>query len=173
MVEMGPVFNGWFIVAYVLMALGIIGAVVPVLPGPVLVWLGALVWAWADGFTHIGWGTLAVLGVLAASAWGADILLSTVLSRRAGASWKAILGAIGGGLVGALLLSFIPILGTLLGALLGAVAGMWAVEYWSKRDVAAATTAVRGYLVGVLAGAGVKAAISVLMIIIFAVQAWR
>lgn len=170
---MGSVFNGWFIVAYVLMALGIIGAVVPVLPGPLLVWLGVLVWAWADGFTHIGWGTLVVLGVLAAAAWGADILLSAVMSRRAGASWTAILGAIGGGLIGALLLSFVPILGTLLGALLGAVAGMWAVEYRNKRDAAAATTAVRAYLVGVLAAAGVNVATSVLMIIIFAVQAWR
>lgn len=169
----GVGINGWMVFAYILMALGVLGTVAPVLPGPVLIWLGALVWAWADGFYRIGWGTLTVLGGLAALAWGADILFSTVVSRRAGASWYAILGAIAGGVVGALLLSFIPILGALLGALLGAVAGMWAVEYWRKGSTEAATTAVRGYLVGVLSATVVKTMIAFVMLAIFVVQALR
>src|SRR5687768_11672586 len=95
----------WSVVAFVLMAIGLAGSVIPVLPGPMLIWLGALVWAWADGFTRVGWGTLTLLAVLALAAWGSDLFLTTVMSRRAGASWKAILGAIVGGLVGAGLLS--------------------------------------------------------------------
>ena len=59
---------------------------IPVLPGPVLIWLGAFVWAWADNFTRIGWGTLIVLGVLALIAWGSDLFLTTVMSRRAASS---------------------------------------------------------------------------------------
>ncbi len=163
----------WMIVAYVLMGLGLVGTVAPVLPGPILIWLGALVWAWADGFYRVGWGPVGVVGMLAALAWGADILLSTVVSRRAGASWYAILGAIVGGVVGALVLSFIPVLGTLLGALVGAVAGMWGVEYWRKGSAEAATTAVRGYLVGVLSATVVKTLIAFLMLGIFAFQAMR
>ena len=120
----------WSVLAYVLIAIGVAGAVIPVLPGPMLIWLGIFVWAWADGFVRIGWPTLIVLGVLALIAWGSDIFLSTVMSRRAGASWKAIIGGIAGGLVGAAFLSALPILGTILGAILGAIAGMWLVEYW-------------------------------------------
>lgn len=172
MSELGSSMAGWMIVAYVLIALGVIGTVVPVLPGPLLIWVGAWLWAWADGFYRIGWGTLTVLALLAGLAWGADLLLSTVMSRRAGASWYAILGAVVGGLLGALLLSFIPILGTLLGALVGAVAGMWAVEYWRKRDTQAATAAVRAYLASVLVGAAIKTATATVMIIIFAVRAF-
>lgn len=173
MVDAGPLFSGWMIVAYVVMALGVIGAVTPVLPGPILIWAGALIWALADGFARIGWGTLAVLGALAGFAMVADILLSTVMSRRAGASWRAILGAVVGGLIGALLLSFVPILGTLIGALLGAIVGMWAVEYWRLGDVNAATAAVRAYLAGVLVAAVVKTAVALMMVAIFAFQVLR
>ena len=45
-----------FLAAYLLMFLGIVGALVPVLPGPLLIWLGVFVWAWADGIRfRIGW----------------------------------------------------------------------------------------------------------------------
>ena len=50
-------------VGYALVVLGLIGAVLPVLPGPILIWLGVLVWAWADGFATVNWWTLGILGV--------------------------------------------------------------------------------------------------------------
>ena len=88
-------------------------------------------------FERIGWITLSLLGVLALAAWVSDLFLSTVISRRAGASWKSIGGAIVGGFAGGILLSGVPVLGAILGAILGAVLGMWIVEYLDKRDVAA------------------------------------
>jgi uncharacterized protein YqgC (DUF456 family) len=162
----------WTVFAYVLVVIGLAGAVIPVLPGPFLIWLGALVWAYADGFTRIGWGTLTVLGLLALIAWGSDIFLTTVMSRRAGASWRAILGAIVGGLIGAVLLSALPILGTVLGAILGAIAGMWAVEYWLKGNAQAATTAVQAYLASVVFAAVLEMFVALTMVAIFAWQAF-
>ena len=44
--------------AYALMVLGLIGSLLPVVPGPVFIWLGVLTWAWSDGFQAIGWPTL-------------------------------------------------------------------------------------------------------------------
>lgn len=158
----------WSALAYVLIAIGLAGAVIPVLPGPVLIWLGAFVWAWADGFTRIGWGTLVVLAVLALVAWGSDIFLSTVMSRRAGASWKAIIGAIVGGLVGAGVLSALPFLGTVLGAILGAIGGMWLVEYWDKGNSTAATSAVQAYVASMIFAAILEMAIALVMVGIFA-----
>lgn len=170
--EVMDVTPWWSALAYLLIAIGLAGAVIPVLPGPVLIWLGAFVWAWADGFTRIGWVTLVVLAVLALIAWGSDIFLSTVMSRRAGASWKAIIGAIVGGLVGAGLLSALPFLGTVLGAILGAIGGMWLVEYWDKGNPTAATSAVQAYVASMIFAAILEMAIALVMVGIFAFQAF-
>lgn len=162
----------WSALAYVLIVIGLAGSVIPLLPGPVLIWLGALIWAWADGFTRYGWLTLTVLGLLALLAWGSDLFLTTVMSRRAGASWKSIIGAIVGGLAGAALLSPLPLLGTILGAILGAMAGMWMVEYWAKGNTRAATAAVQAYVASMVFAAILEMAIALVMVSIFALQAF-
>lgn len=162
----------WSAFAYILIAIGVAGAVIPVLPGPMLIWAGAFVWAWADGFTRIGWGTLIVLGILALVAWGSDLFLSTVMSRRAGASWKAILGAIAGGIIGAALLSALPLLGTVLGAILGAMLGMWLVEYYDKGNTRAATAAVQAYVASMIFAAILELVIALAMVGIFVWQAF-
>jgi uncharacterized protein YqgC (DUF456 family) len=162
----------WSGLGLALVAIGLAGAVIPVLPGPLFIWLGAFIWAWADGFTRIGWGALTVLGVLAAIAWASDLFLSTVISRRAGASWKAILGAIIGGIAGAMLLSWVPLLGTVLGAILGAMAGMWLIEYWDKGSAPAATTAVQAYVSSLVVAAILEMTIALTMVAIFAYQAF-
>lgn len=162
----------WSALAYILIVIGLAGAVIPVLPGPMLIWAGAFLWAWADGFTRIGWPTLIILGVLALAAWGSDLFLSTVMSRRAGASWKAILGAIIGGIAGAIFLSALPLLGTVLGAMLGAMGGMWLVEYWDKGNAGAATTAVQAYVASIIFAAILELVIALVMVAIFAAQAF-
>ncbi|MEZ4581028.1 MAG: DUF456 domain-containing protein [Caldilineaceae bacterium] len=124
-----------------LVVLGFIGTVLPIVPGPIIIWLGAFVWAWGDGFQRIGWPTLAVLGLLAVLAWGMDFFLTAVVSRRAGASWQAIGGAIVGGLLGGMLLSGTPpILGSIIGALLETVARACG----SSNTGARATSALHG-----------------------------
>ena len=94
------------------------------------------------------------------------------MSRRAGASWKAILGAIIGGIVGASLLSALPVLGTVLGAILGAMGGMWLVEYWDKGNARAATTAVQAYISSIIVAAILEMVLALIMIAIFAWQAF-
>ncbi len=158
---------------FALLFLGLVGAVLPMLPGPFLIWLGALLWAWGDGFERVGWPTLIVLGALTLIAWSSDLFLNAVVSRRAGASWKSIGGAIVGGIAGGLLLSgWIPVLGTLLGAAAGGVAGMWAVEYLDKRNFRAARAAVRAYLASMALAAALEVTLAIVMIGIFVWQAF-
>lgn len=164
--------NTYTLVGYTLMFIGLVGAVVPVLPGPPLIWLGVLAWAYGDHFTRIGWPTLLLLGVLALVAWGADLFLTTLLSRRAGASWRAIGGAIAGGLIGGAFLSALPIIGTVAGALIGAVAGMWLVEYSIKQNGRAATAVVYAYITGSFLNLIIEVGASLLMAGIFAWQAF-
>ena len=164
--------NSYSLLGYALIFLGLVGAVVPVLPGPPLIWLGALAWAWGDHFTRIQWPTLVGLGILALVAWGADIFLTTVLSRRAGASWRSLGGAILGGIAGGAFLSQIPILGTLAGALIGSVIGMWLVEYLIKQNGRTATAAVYAFMAGSLLNMVLEIIVSLVMTLIFVWQAF-
>jgi uncharacterized protein YqgC (DUF456 family) len=159
-------------IGYALVVLGLIGAVLPVLPGPILIWLGVLVWAWADGFVQVNWWTIGILGVLAALAWGADLLFTTTLSRRAGVSWRAIGGALVCGIIGGIVLSGVPVLGTLFGALVGALVGMLLIERSIKGDWAPAWEAVRAYFTASLLSTVFELAVALLMVGIFVWQAF-
>lgn len=163
------------VVGYVLILIGLIGSVVPIVPGPFLIWLGALVWAWADGFARVGWPTVIFLLVLALAAWFSDYALNMAMSRRAGASWKSIGGAIVGGILGGLFLTGlipIPIVGTMVGAAIGAMAGAFFVEYLNTRDVAAAWRALKAYLGSMVLSSLLEIAIALFMVALFAWQAF-
>ena len=192
MFELSTILFG---VSYLLIILGIVGAMVPVLPGPILIWLGVLVWAWADGFVHIGWPTLLALAALTIISWGADLGLSLISSRRSGAGWRSIGVSILGGLVGAILLSVVPFFGTFIGAAVGSMSALWLMEYRRaqlsaaaangagvelaptdannrRSNRAAATQAVKGYLSGFFLAMVVEFVISVMMLSIFVWQAF-
>jgi uncharacterized protein YqgC (DUF456 family) len=163
----------FYILAYIAIVIGLLGSILPLLPGPFLIWGGVLLWAWANGFERMGWPTLIILGILALAAKGLDFSLTTGMSRRAGVSWRAIGAAFLGALVGGIVLSgILPLIGAFIGAILGAVAGMWLVEYYIRKDSQAATAAVRAYLSGVGLAAVAQFAISLLMVLIFAWQAY-
>ena len=83
------------LVAYLGMALGLLGTVVPLLPGAALIWAGVLVWAWVDGFEAVGWPTLVVLGLLAAVAEVSDLAFAAIGSHRGGAARRGMLAGSG------------------------------------------------------------------------------
>jgi len=161
------------IAGYLLIILGLVGSVVPLMPGPILIWVGALVWAWGDGFARVGWPTLTLLLLLALLAWAGDFLMTMVVGRKAGASWRSIGAAIVGGIVGGLLLSgIVPIIGSLVGALLGALSGMYLMEYNITRSSEAAVRAMKAYLGSMALAALLDMIITIAMISIFAWQAF-
>ncbi len=156
----------------ILIGIGLIGSVLPLLPGLPLIWLGALLWAWGDNFQRVGWPTLIVLALLLAIGFVLDLVLTPAISRRAGVSWRAIGGAIVGGLLGGIFLSVIPLIGTLFGALLGAILGMWFIEYRIRGDETAATAAVRAYISGVAVTTVLNLLLALMMVGLFLWQAW-
>jgi uncharacterized protein len=159
--------------SWLLIFLGLVGAIIPVLPGPILIFAGALIYAINSGFEQVGIPTLVVLALLTALAWGSELMLTTYFTKRAGASWRTVAGAIIGGLVGGLLLTpLLPLIGTLFGAATGAVLGVLFVELkLNNRDRETALRISRNYLTGCLLGRVVELTLCVLMIGIFAFQA--
>ena len=68
--------NPVWVLAVVLVLLGIAGTVLPALPGAPLVFLGLVCAAWADGFQKVGWFTLSILAILMLLTFVVDFLAS-------------------------------------------------------------------------------------------------
>jgi uncharacterized protein YqgC (DUF456 family) len=151
-----PVTIGLLIVAGVLIVVGALGLVLPALPGAPLIFLGALLAAWAEDFAYIGLGTLVALGVLSALAIAVDFIASAFGVKRFGASPRAIAGATIGALVGI----FFGLVGILIGPFVGAMLGELSV----RNDLAAAGRAGVGAALGLAIGTAAKLAIAVTMI---------
>src|SRR5260370_14786943 len=82
-----------WLLAGLLVAAGLVGAVLPLLPGAPLVFLGLLLGAWIDGFQRVGAVTLSLLALLAPGSLPLALLPTRPRARPAGAGRLAGLGA--------------------------------------------------------------------------------
>ena len=121
-------------VTLLVMLLGLLGSVLPGLPGVPLIFAAVFVYAYVTGFEVVGAFVLVLLGLFALLAFVADLLFTAYGARRFGASnWGTIGGAIGG-LVGALLGALFFGVGALFGLLVGSIVGVFAGEYLRRRE---------------------------------------
>jgi uncharacterized protein YqgC (DUF456 family) len=158
----------------VLIAIGIVGVFIPVLPGPLMIWIGALVWASSDGFQRVGWPVLIVMGLIVAAAWGSNLAMTAYFTRRNSASWKTVAGAIVGGIAGGALLTFgVPVVGSVIGAVVGGVSGVLVVELLRQRRLRPALRSGGQYLVGCVFGQMVELMFALAMLLLFIWQATR
>ena len=150
-----------WILAVVMVVVGLIGVVMPALPGHVLILAGLILGAWANGFARVGVWTLVVLGVIALASYGVDFVAVALGAKHLGASPRAMTGAALGTLAGL----FFGLPGVIIGPFLGAVVG----ELTVHRDVAKAGKAGVAAWIGFAIGTAVKVALAFLMIGIFLV----
>ncbi len=149
-----------YVIAGIMVVLGLAGTVLPALPGVPLVFAGMLMAAWVGDFQHISAWTVAALAVLTLLAVGIDLLASAFGTRIAGASKRAFIGAAVGAIVGL----FFGLPGLLLGPFVGAVAG----EALVSNNVQQAAKAGIGASIGLLFGAIGKIALAFTMLGLFA-----
>lgn len=149
----------YWIISGVLVVLGILGTVLPGLPGAPLVFGGLLLAAWVDDFSRVGIVTLVVLGVLTLFSLAVDVIGAALGAKRVGASRYAIVGAALGTLFG----MFAGFIGLVIGPLVGAVGG----ELLARRDVVNAGKVGLATWIGVLIATAVKLAVSFAMVGIF------
>lgn len=156
------------------MMVGLIGTMIPVLPGVELIWLAALVYAIAERFATIDPLTFTVLTALAAIGVTANIWASHLGSRLGGASWQALLAGLGLGAVGFVVGLLVGGIGAVPGGLIGALAGVLLVEYSRRKDWKEAARAGTGWLAGCLLSGLIQMILGIMMILLFVWQGlWR
>lgn len=155
-------------IAWGIMLVGVIGCVVPAIPGSPLVFIGALahrLYFGADNSASI-W-VLAVIFLLMLFSLLLDYLASMYGAKKLGSSRNGIIGAVVGGIIG--FLTFNPII-MLLGPFVGAFIG----ELIGGKDWKASGKAGFGATLGLLGGAIGKMACAIAMAGLFTVNVlWK
>src|SRR6185312_2294869 len=131
-------------------AVGLVGIVVPLLPGMLLVYSAILVWAVVE-HTTASWVTLAIVTVVVAAATTVKYLWPVRRMRRAEVPTSALLV---GGLLGVAGFFVIPVFGLVIGFVLG----VYRAELTRKRDYRRAWTSTVHAVKGVALSMGVELA---------------
>jgi uncharacterized protein len=153
------------VVVAILMVAGVIGAIVPYLPGAPLILAGALLYAIATDFMPIGAGRLAILAAVGVLAWALEHVAGVVGARSAGAGRAAVVGA----MVGMVLGVMVAPVGLLLGPIVGAIAG----ELLAGRAPGPSVRSGIGAALGVLTGVVAHFVLALVMVALFVWWVWR
>ena len=105
------------VIAAVAIGLGVVGVVIPVVPGLLLSWLGVLFWALlSDAGTAVRWLVLALATVVAVVGALVKYLMPGRRLKNAGVPNRALLA---GGVLGVVGFFVVPVVGLILGFVLG------------------------------------------------------
>lgn len=151
------------ITGLVLNGLGIVGCIVPALPGPLISWLSLFLFFFLPEH-EISTTTLLITGVFMAAVTALDYVVPVLGAKKFGSSKEGVIGGTIGIVVG--LFAFPPI-GIILGPLIGTIVGdMIAGGTFTK-----ALNSGIGSLIGFLVGTSVKLIFSIVVLIIFTIKA--
>jgi uncharacterized protein YqgC (DUF456 family) len=153
-----------YIIGGVLIVVGLIGAVVPMLPGIPLIFGGIWLISAAAHYQHLGVGWLLGIGAVGAIGLLLDLLAGALGARRVGASSRAVWGTLIGTVVGL----FFGLPGLLLGPFIGALVGELAA---GKSVLRSAHVGVSTW-VGLIFGTIIKLVVSVTMVAMFGAAWW-
>ena len=157
----------WWTITLLLMLVGIVGTVVPLLPGTTII-LGAAILhhVMLGAAQSVSWWTISGLAVLTVLSFVLELLSGSIGAKWFGATrWGAF-----GGIVGAIVGMFFFPLGLFLGPMVGVLIG----ELLGGKGLLPAGKTTWGTLLGTTAGIVSKLAIALVMIGWFLVAAfWR
>ncbi len=141
-----------YLLGAALFVLGVVGLVVPALPGGLFLVLGVASIAWAEDFTRVTWWTVAAAVVIALLTTALDLVAGALGAKRAGATKWGVLGSLLGVAVG--LFFGLP------GILVGPIAGAVLLEYVADPEFKKALKAGGGVALGFLLGTVGKLALA-------------
>lgn len=148
-----------WVIAFVLIIIGISGVLLPALPGVPVAFVGFLLGAWIDKFQKVGWLAILILAFMMVLSMSLDFLTTLFGAKKMGASSLAAMGAMAGTVVGL----FFGIAGIFIGPFVGAALG----EFFAKRDLMQAGKVGIGTWIGIIVGTALKLALVFLMLGVF------
>ena len=153
------------ILAFFCLAAGVLGSVLPALPGPPLAWLGLLLAGFTD-YADVSTTVLIVTACLAAVITVLDYVVPSLSTKHFGGSKYGIWGCNIGLVVSLFGLPFGPtgLLGVVFWPFVGALIG----EYIKAKDLRPSLRAAWGAFVGFLTGTGLKFVYAIVLAVIIA-----
>lgn len=136
------------ILAGILLLIGLIGTVLPVLPGPPIAWAGLLA-AHFSVYSQIQVWILVITGIAAIIVTIMDNVFPSLMTKKAGGSKAASWGCTIGLIIGIFLTPIFILIGPFLGALIGEL-------IHDSSDTKKAFKAALGAFTGFLLGTGIK-----------------
>ena len=150
----------WWLFAIVVMALGLIGTVIPILPGTTIILAAAVIHRVVLGADRsLGWSALVAMLLLTLLTYAIDAAAGYLGAKRFGATKWGLIGCAAGALAGI----FFGLLGLFVGPVIGAIAG----EVIGGKKIVKAGRAGWGTFLGSLGGLIAKLFIGLIMIVIF------
>lgn len=161
----------WLLVA--VMIVGVIGAVIPAIPGSSLILIAMIIWGIVSGsFAAIKIPLIVTITVLILSI-GVDFLAGYLGAKQAGASKWGQIGAFVGLLLGFFgLLPTLPFGGPLLGILFGPLLGAIVGELLYQRQLWPAIKAGIGITVGTVLGNVIQGILAITAVVVFLITTW-
>lgn len=142
------------------MLIGLVGEVLPGVPGMILIWAGALLYAILTHFQQVGYVPVLFLIFI----WLVAVLINYVFiwltAKHLNISWWGLGGTVLGAIIGL-------IVGNILGFLIGATLGAFLGEYYFQRHALNALKISGAVILGYTIGSVLKIVLAVSMILIF------
>ena len=146
--------------------LGIIGAFLPVLPGPILGWIGLLL-LHLTKVIKTDWTFLGITLLLSILIFVLDYIIPAIGTKKYGGTKYGVYGSMIGLFVGII---FGGVIGIILGPFLGALLG----EYlYDSTNTDRALRAAYGSFIGFVFSTGLKFAVSLTFFVLFVREVWQ
>jgi uncharacterized protein YqgC (DUF456 family) len=150
----------WIILGVLLMIIGIIGSVLPVLPGPIMGWFGLLTLHLTKA-VPMNYQLLGITFFIAIAIFILDYIIPGLGAKKFGGSKKGASGATLGLIIGLIL----PVpLGFVIGAFLGALIGELVND---PKDLKRAVRSAFGSFMGFLASVTMKLLVSLVFMVLY------
>ncbi len=152
-----------FGLAVAFMAVGVVGILIPLVPGMLLTWLAALLYVIINGFDTLSIFGFIIITIIAAVTGSSDLWMPLLGAKKTGASGRSLVFGTIGGIAGTFVF---PVVGTVIG-----YAGAILVsEYLTHRDWQIALKAALGGAAGWGLATAVQLGGAILIILIFVIQ---
>ncbi len=157
----------WWTITLLLMLVGLVGTVVPLLPGTTIILAAAVLHRLMLGAGQsVGWWTIGALSALTLLSFAVELLSGSIGAKWFGATKWGAIGGIIGGIVGL----FFGLVGIFVGPLVGVLVG----ELLGGKGLLPAGKSTWGTLIGTTAGMLAKVGLALAMVALFLAAAlWK